>query len=157
MGTWLRRVRGALGMGLAWGVTGFLAGGVIELIHNVWPNPVGGAVDIWPAVLAYPGFFGGICFSAVLGIAARHRSFDELSLPRVALWGALGGVLTSQIPTAMVLVGLASPSLPLWQIALSLAVPFSLGGATAAAGTLWLARRGDDDERRLRPPSTTPA
>ena len=69
MKIWLRRIRGALGMGLTWGLAGFLAGMGIELIHNVWPIPLGSAVDIWPAALAYPGFFGG---GGVLR-GARHR------------------------------------------------------------------------------------
>jgi len=60
MKKWLRRIRGAVGMGLTWGVAGFLAGIGIELVHNLWPNPLGSAVDIWPAALAYPGFLGGV-------------------------------------------------------------------------------------------------
>ena len=68
MRKWLRRIRGAVGMGLTWGVVGFLVGLGIEMIHNVWPNPLGSRVDIWPAALAYPGFFGGVIFSTVLGL-----------------------------------------------------------------------------------------
>lgn len=44
----------------------------------------------------------------MLGIAERRRRFDELSLPRFAAWGAVGGVLLSLVPAAMVAVGLAS-------------------------------------------------
>lgn len=143
---WLRRLRGALGLALAWAGLGFLTGGAIELVHNIWPNPVGAAVDIWPMALALPGFFGGLGFSAVLGIAGRRRRFDELSLPRVALWGAAGGVLVSLIPTGMVLVGIASTGTPLGVLALSLAGPFAVGGAVAATATLALARTADDRE-----------
>ena len=42
MGKWLRRIRGAVGMGLTWAVAGFLAGIGIELTHNIWPNPLAG-------------------------------------------------------------------------------------------------------------------
>jgi len=146
MGKWLRRIRGALGMGLTWAVAGFIAGIGIELVHNLWPNPLGSAVDIWPAALAYPGFFGGIAFSAVLGIAGRRRRFDELSFPGVAAWGAVGGALVSLIPAAMVGVGFATINEPLWQLTLALLVPFTLGGAVAASGTLALARMGEDRE-----------
>ncbi|MDX1577234.1 MAG: hypothetical protein R3266_02070 [Gemmatimonadota bacterium] len=144
MKRWLRRVRGALGMGLTWGVTGFLIGIGIELIHNVWPNPVGSAFDIWPAVLAYPGFLGGVAFSTVLGIAGRHRRFAQLSLPRFAAWGAVGGLLVSLIPATMVALGLATPNVPLWQITAALAGPCALGGAVAASGSLVLARKAED-------------
>lgn len=133
-------------MGLTWAVAGFLAGMGIELIHNVWPNPLGSAVDIWPAALAYPGFFGGVAFSTVLGIAGRRRRFDELSLPGVATWGAIGGLLVSLIPAAMVAIGLATPNVPLWRLTLALLGPFTLGGAIAASGSLALARMAEDRE-----------
>jgi hypothetical protein len=146
MKIWLRRIRGALGMGLTWALAGFLAGMGIELIHNIWPNPLGSAVDIWPAALAYPGFFGGVAFSAVLGIAGRRRRFDELSLPGVAAWGAVGGLLVSLIPAAMVAVGLATPNVPVWQITLAILGPLTVGGAIAASASLALARKAEDRE-----------
>ncbi len=144
MKKWLRRIRGALGLGLTWGIVGFIIGMGIELIHNIWPNPLGSAVDIWPAVLAYPGFLGGVAFSTVLGIAGRRKRFGELSLPRFAAWGAVGGFVVSLIPAAMVAMGLATSSIPSWQIAAGLAGPFMLGGALAASGSLALARLSED-------------
>lgn len=146
MRTWLKRLRGVLGMGLTWGVVGFLAGAFIELIHNIWPNPLGAAVDIWPAALAYPGFLGGVAFATVLGIAGRSRRFDELSLPGVALLGAVGGALVSLIPAAMVALGWATPSVPVWRITVALLGPCTLGGALAASGSLVLARMSEDRE-----------
>lgn len=146
MKTWLRRIRGAVGMGLTWALGGALVGFGIELIHNVWPNPLGSLVDIWPAVLAYPAFLGGVIFSVVLGIAGRRRRFDELSLPRFAAWGALGGLLASLFPAGLVALGLATPNVPLWQITLGLAVPLTTGSAMAAAGSLALARMAEDRE-----------
>jgi len=148
MRTWLRRLRGALGMGLAWALAGFLAGMGIELIHNIWPNSIGRAVDIWPAALAYPGFFGGVAFSAVLGIAGRRRRFDELSLPRVAAWGAVAGLLVSLIPAALVAIGFATPNVPLWQMTIALVGPFTVGGAIAASASLAVARMAEDRELR---------
>lgn len=144
MRRWLRRIRGALGMAVTWAVGGALVGFGIELIHNIWPNPIGSLVDIWPAVLAYPAFFGGLAFSAVLGIAARRRRFDELSLPRFAAFGAVGGALVSVLPAALVGLGLATPNVPVWQITAALLGPLTLGGAAAAAGTLALARLSED-------------
>ena len=144
MGKWLRRVRGALGLALTWAVGGALVGFGIELIHNVWPNPLGAMADIWPAVLAYPAFFGGLAFSAILGIAGRRRRFDELSLPWFAAFGAVGGVLVSLLPGALVGLGLATPNVPWWEITAALIGPLTLGGAAAAAGTLALARMSED-------------
>lgn len=139
MKKWLRRVRGALGMGLTWGIAGAVLGFVMEFF-----DPQGEIADIWPAVFAYPAFFGGVLFSVVLGIAGRHRRFDELSIPRVAAWGALGGLLVSLIPATMVGLGLASANVSIWKITAVLAGPLSLGSAVAAAGSLKLARWADD-------------
>jgi len=144
MNKWLRRLRGALGLGLTWGIAGFVIGMGIELIHNIWPNPLGSAVDIWPMMLAVPGLLGGVAFSTVLGIAGRRRQFGELSLPRFAVWGAVGGFVVSLIPVAMIAGGLGTSSIPLWQLAAGVAVPCMLGGAVAASGSLMLARLSGD-------------
>ncbi len=95
---------------------------------------------------AVPGFVGGALFSLVLGVAGRHRRFEELSLPRFAAWGAVGGVLLSLVPAAMVAVGLASiggSGQGLWQLTALVAGPFALLGAGSAAGTLLVARRAE--------------
>lgn len=146
MKSWQRRIRGALGMALIWGGIGFLAGFGIEMVHNIWPNPITGRVDIWPAALALPGFFGALLFSAVVGIVGRRHRFHELSLPRFTAWGAAGGFLLSLLPAAMVTVGFGDAKVPLWQMTGALLGPCVLGGAVAAAGTLFLARRAEDRE-----------
>lgn len=92
------------------------------------------------AVLAAYGFIGGVSFSLVLGIAERHRRFDEMSLPRFAAWGALGGL-------GVYVVMLMSSQ---WAATLgdfwSLSAPLALLGAGSSAGSLALARRADDSE-----------
>ena len=95
MQKWLRRIRGAFGMGLAWAFGGAMVGGFFELVDNVLPGalPFVSRVDMWPQTLAIPGFLGGLIFSIVLAIAVRHRRFSELSLSRFAAWGALAGAL----------------------------------------------------------------
>jgi hypothetical protein len=143
MGGWLRRLKGAIGMGVIWAASGFAAGGVIELIHNIWPNPIGAAVDIWPMMLAIPGFLGGLGFSVVLAIAGRHRRFDELSLGRFAVLGAAGGIVASLVPAVLVTAGSEAP---IWSVVLELASPFAIGGAAAAAGTLVVARLSEDQD-----------
>ena len=92
----MRRVRGALLMGLVWALIWAPAAVLIGLIID----PDGSMDEMWPAIGAYPGFIGGVAFSVVLGIAARHRRFEELSLGKVAAWGALAGLLVGSIPFA---------------------------------------------------------
>jgi hypothetical protein len=126
-------------MGVTWAVGWGLVGFTIELIHNIWPNPIGGMVDIWPAVLAYPAFFGGLVFSTVLGIAGRRRRFDQLSLPGVAAWGALGGLFLGVFPATLVALG----AIGVAEAAVVVGAVTVLG-AVSAAGSLMLARVGED-------------
>jgi len=42
-------------------------------------------------VFAPLGFVGGAVFSVVLGTTEGRRRFDQMSLPRFAAWGAVGG------------------------------------------------------------------
>jgi hypothetical protein len=85
-----------------------------------------------------------VAFSTVLGIVGRRRRFDELSLPGFAALGALGGLLASLLPAALVAIGLATPNVALWQLTIGLAVPLTLGSALAASGSLALARMAED-------------
>jgi hypothetical protein len=131
MTNWRRRVRGALGMGLTWALAWFGAGMVLLLI--VGPE----AADVpFPLGFGMLGFFAGVGFSGVLGIVERRRTFDRMSLPRFAGWGALGGILLAVVfvPVA----GLGLEALPV------LGTVFGLAGAACASGTLALARRAED-------------
>lgn len=107
-----RRIRGAIGMGVTWAVGWALAGVLIGVASILLPSlPWDAFFNIFDAplpALAVPGFVGGLVFSAVLVVAGRRRRFDELSLPRFAAWGAVGGLLLAAVPGAMVLVGLAT-------------------------------------------------
>src|SRR5918992_5973371 len=98
MKRWLRRIRGAVGMGLTWAV-GFalVGGGLMEALVD----PHGKILDMWPQTLAIPGFLGGVVFSAVLRIAEGRRRFDELSLSRFGAWGAVAGLLLGVLPFAV--------------------------------------------------------
>lgn len=148
----LRRIRGAVGMGLTWAAGWAVAGMLIGVASKLLPGlPWDSFFDVFDAPLpamAIPGFFGGVLFSIVLGIAARRRKFDELSVPRFAAWGAVGGLLLSLLPTALMAVGLATPG-PGVDIVKSTAVvgvPFILLSAASAAGSLMLARKAEGRE-----------
>jgi len=153
MKKWLRRIRGAVGTGLTWAFGWALAGLLIGVASKLLPGlPWDYFFEVFDAPLpamAVPGFFGGVFFSMVLGIAGRRRRFRELSLPVFAAWGALGGLLLLLFPFALVAVGLASTggsSVGAWQ-AISVAGPlFIVLSTLSAAGSLMLARRGEDRE-----------
>ena len=153
MRKWLRRIRGAVGMGLTWAAGWAVAGILIGVTSKLLPGlPWDFFFEVFDAplpALAVPGFFGGVFFSLVLGIAGRRRRFRELSLPRFAAWGALGGLLLILFPFALVAVGLASSegsSIGAWQAVAVLGPLFVLLGAVSASGSLMLARMTEGRE-----------
>ena len=148
MKRWLRRIRGAVGMGLTWAAGWALFGVLIGITSLLLPGlPWDLFFEVFDApllALAIPGFVGGAFFSVVLGIAGRRRRFDELSLPRFAAWGAVGGLLMSLFPAAMVAVGLASLNVDLGLFTSIIIGPLALLTAVSATGSLALARVAED-------------
>ena len=150
---WLRRIRGAVGMGLTWAIGWAGAGLLIGVASILLPGlPWDVFFQVFDAPLpafAVPGFVGGMLFSTVLGIAGRRRKFSELSLSTFAAWGAVGGVLLILFPFALVAVGLASTegSNPQpWQGLAVIGGLFILLSAGSASVTLMLARRSEGRE-----------
>ena len=144
MKAWLRRIRGALGMGIAWGAAGGLIGMAIELLNGIWPNPLGAMIDVWPVALGLPAFLAGITSSTVLGVIARSRSFDELSLSTFAVLGGIGGLIVGLLPAVLTTLGLVPVGFNLWPVVPATVVPFTLVGAIVGPGTLALARMTQD-------------
>ena len=151
MNKWLRRIRGAVGTGLvwaaAWAVGGLLIGVTSLLLPFLPWDSFFRVFDAPLPALAIPGFFAGVFFSMVLGIAGRGRKFSELSVPQFAAWGAVGGLLLILFPFALVAVGLASregSDISAWQIIAAIGPLFILLSALSASGSLVLARRAEN-------------
>jgi hypothetical protein len=135
MRKWLRRIRGAIGMGLTWAMAWFGAGLILLLVVGV------GAADVpFPLFFGLLGFLAGVTFSGILGIVEGRRRFDQMSLPRFAVWGGVGGLLLSGIFVVVVALGGET----LWGEILVLGPVFALAGAASAAGSLALARMAED-------------
>ena len=141
MPRWLRRARSAVVMGVTWAAVWAPAAVLIGIVVD----PDGSMDEMWVAIGAIPGFFGGVVFATVLGIAAGRRRFDELSLSRVGVWVALAGLLVGVIPF---IVGEPTSERPLWLLALAVIGSTTLLGGVSAAASLALARRA---ERRALP------
>jgi hypothetical protein len=130
MKRWLRRIRGAFGVGLTWAVAWFGAGLILLLI--VGPD----AADVpFPLGFGLFGFLAGATFSVIVGIAENRRRLEQMSLRRFAAWGAVGGLLLSGVISWA--AGLGGEFLVLGPV-------FALAGATCAAGSLAIARRAQD-------------
>jgi hypothetical protein len=131
MRKWLRRIRGALGIGLSWAAAWSVVGALIGIVF------FGGGLDLAlffnVMLFAVSGFIGGTTFGGLLFLAEGRRTFDQMSLPRFALWGAIGGLLMAQFFLGM--GGSSSFSLDLIDGVVALM------GAGSAAGSLAIARK----------------
>ena len=123
----LRRVRGALGLGLSWGAAWGAAGFVLAVITRFQADAP------FPLIFGVLGFIAGVIFSAVLALTEGRRSFDQMSLPRFAGWGAAGGLLLSALFARAASLG--------WGDVVVIVPTFALASAACASGSLALARR----------------
>ena len=129
MQKWLRRIRGAIGMGFTWAAAWFVAGLVPRWLFGFNPDVP------FPIVFGILGFIAGVTFFGVLVLTESRRTFDQLSLPRFAAWGAAGGLLLSAIFTRVASLGAGD--------VLVLAPTFVVACAACASGSLALARRAE--------------
>jgi hypothetical protein len=79
------------------------------------------------------GFMAGVTFSGLIVLAERRRRFDQMSLPRFAGWGAVGGLLLSAVFAKVASLG--------WGDVLAIVPTFALASAVCASGSLVVARR----------------
>ena len=132
MEKWLRRIRGAIGMGFTWAAAWFVAGLVPRWLFGFNPDVP------FPIVFGILGFIAGVTFFGVLVLTESRRTFDQLSLPRFAAWGAVGGLLVSALFTRMASLGAGD--------VLAVAPTFAVACAACASGSLALARRASRRE-----------
>jgi FtsH-binding integral membrane protein len=127
VGKWLRRIRGAIGIGLTWAVAWAAVGSVPRWLFGFNTDAP------FPLIFGVLGFGAGVIFSGLLMLTEGRRGFDELRLSRFAAWGAVGGFLLSAIFTRAASLGFAD--------VLAIAPTFAVAGAICASGSLALARR----------------
>lgn len=87
----------------------------------------------FPLVFGVLGFLAGVTFSAVLALTEGRRRFDQMSVPRFAARGAVGGLLLSAV--------VAKAASPGWGDVLVIAPTFALASAVCASGSLAVAGR----------------
>jgi hypothetical protein len=139
MTKWLRRIRGATGMGLAWAAAW---GGAGTLVMLGFLLVTGSRPDApFPLMFAAAGFVAGVIFSGILALVEGRRRFDQMSVPRFAAWGAAGGFLLSA--TFVLAVSLTGDPAFLSNL-LVVGPVFAAAAAASAAGSLALARRARD-------------
>ena len=150
MKNWLRRIRGAVGMALVWAVTWAAVGALKAMLVN----PVGTLDTLWlgPPIGAFPGFVGGLLFSALLAIAAGDRRLEDLSVREAGAWGGLVGFVLGSLP---IVINQPPAEHPAWLVAAVVVGSMTLLGALSAAGSLaiarWSAPRKDSTPRSAVP------
>jgi len=129
MKQFLRRLRGVITTGLL-GAVGFsvvVAGGMAVQGNGEW-------ILIALPVIAFGGFLMGSVSAGIFSLIERRRRLEDLSLRRVALWGAIGGFL------ATVAVNLGTVGFVDWPAVWTIA----LVSAGFASGSVALAKRADN-------------
>ena len=127
----LRNIGGAVRMGLAWAA---VWAPVAVLIGAYIVDPDNSMDEMWILVGAFPAFLSGVIFFTLLRIADGRR-FDNASLFRIAMWGALSGLMVGVIPFA-----LATPKAGLAGLAIIGSI--TLLSSVSAVGSALLNGRG---------------
>jgi hypothetical protein len=118
-------------MGFTWGAAWFAAGSVPRWVFGVSTD-----VPI-PLVFGALGILAGITFSGLLVLTEGRRRLDQMSLPRFAGWGAMGGLLLSAV-FVRTAVG--------WGEVLAIPTTLALACAVSASASLAGARRAGTRE-----------
>jgi hypothetical protein len=127
MEKWLRRVGGAIGMGVTWAAAWAVAGMVPRWLFGFNTDAP------FPLVFGVLGFIGGVIFSALLALFERQRAFDQLKVSRFATWGAISGVLLSALFTRLASLGAGDVFV--------IAPTFAVACGVCASASLALAKR----------------
>ncbi len=130
---WLRRFRGALGMGLTWGI-GWAPLGVLL---GFFIDRDGSMDEMWLAIAAYPGFLCGLLFSLFIWRVQRGYGFGEISFYSAGGWGAISGALVGVLPF---LLGTPRADLSPWLLANGIIASITALSALSAIISLALVR-----------------
>jgi hypothetical protein len=141
-----RRIRGLVGTALTWGGIGALIGlPAFIVVMRPWPlsdirwQRFFDLLARWETVAFVWGAAGGLVFAIAFLALERSRRLSQLSLARVAVWGALAG---GALPAILVGPGLTGSN-PAYYGAII--------GAGALCGAIWarmslaIARRGSKE------------
>ena len=139
----MRRFRALIVTGLLWATVWLPIGIGLAIFGATQPRTdIVGPSPTWlVAVWTGWGALSGVLFALTLSLAERRRTLQELSIPRIAVWGALGSMT---LPLVVIVIDRFSSYDDDWLLPL-LVLGFSaaLGGA-CAAWTLAMARRAPE-------------
>jgi hypothetical protein len=133
MSKWLKRIRGAVLLGLAWAV---VWAPIAVVIGTQIVDPDNSMDEMWVAIGAYPGFLCGVVFCALLGLVQGHGRLERVSLLRAAMLGGLSGIAVGALPF---LIGSYNPEFALTRPVI--VGSFTVLGALSAVASALVAQR----------------
>ncbi len=136
MSTWPGRIRRAVLLALAWAI----AWAPLGVLTGMILDQDGTMDEPWIAIGAYPGFLSALIFSAALAVTDGRRRLDELSVARVAGWGALSGLLV-MLPSVTSMLGTPNTEHVLWRGRFLILGAVTLLSALSAVVSVLLARK----------------
>lgn len=87
----LRKLRGVMGIGLAWGILWAAIAAAVGLVIGVTdPDSIDPGDAGIPLAMGIVGLVSGVCFGILLSFAESGKAILDLWLRRAALWGILG-------------------------------------------------------------------
>lgn len=142
MGDVLRKLRGLTGVGITWGAAWATIGAGVGYALGLaspeiwtWSNPVAE----WALGIGLYGFVSGVGFGGLLSLRESAKTLGELSLSRIALWGALGAVA---VPLLFGALGTFGAGTTVADVVGAMLVTGGLG-ALSAPGSIAIARRAE--------------
>ena len=147
--SFLHKVRGAIGLGLAWAVPWWLAGALLSpylrsLANALPPQSIGDAA-FDGLLIAWYGFLAGLAFAGMLAVVGRRRTLRDLRPAQMARWGLASATVLMAPPMIYMLANRIDG----WRTE---DLVYIGGGlllsAGCAAATLAAAQRGKDREIR---------
>ena len=102
MTSWMRKLRGMLGTGVTWGVGWaiviFIIGSIIGVVD---PDSIDPGEEPWriAGLVGAAGFLSGVAFAGLFSWIENRKSLRDLSVPRAAIWGAIGGAALPLLTT----------------------------------------------------------
>jgi hypothetical protein len=141
----LRRIRGALVLGLLWAVVWLPVATIVGASFGWIVFPPRSTDWLLIGVFAGLGFASGMTFGGLLTGLERHRTIESIATGRLALWGLLAG---AGIPVLLCIIVLAivPADVHLARSAYGLFALLGVLGLATAQMSIALARRGTPSE-----------
>ena len=141
MGKWFRRLKAMLGTGVLWGAASFLVGALASPILGALAGAGFSLAVIVETGLQFAAFglVAGTGFAGLLTAVDGHKTIEQLSVPRVALVGAVAGL------SFPLLLALFQGALVAFPALLPVLVVSTVLGAGLSAGTILAARTAREE------------